>query len=270
MTAATPSISPHNEPAAAMWNLGGRFYDDISFALSDALAHTAQRLRPHPGEQVLDVATGTGWTARNAARMGAHVTAIDIAPDLVAAAESLSAHMRPPIDFRVADAERLPFEDASFDRVISTFGVMFAADQERAAAELARVCRPGGRLAVSVWVPDGSVAEFFAIIGRYSDAPPPDPSPLAWGAPERIQNLLGDAFELTLESGINHAYHEDNEDVWHWYSRGFGPIRQLIEGLDADRLEAFRRDFDDYNAPYFTEAGIHLQREYRVILGRRR
>lgn len=166
------SILPHHEGAARMWGRGGRAYDDVSFAISDALAHAAQRLHAGPGEEILDVATGTGWSARNVARSGARVTAVDISPELLAAAAELSSHVRPAIAFQQADAERLPFPDRRFDGIISTFGVMFAANQKQAAAELARVCRPGGRVSIATWAPDGSVAEFFSVVGRHSDAPP--------------------------------------------------------------------------------------------------
>ena len=185
------TILPHHEAAASMWGQGGRAYDDISFAVSDALAHAAQRLNAGAGQRILDVATGTGWSARNAARRGAQVTAVDIAPELLAAAAELSAYVRPTIAFRQADAERLPFDDASFDGVISTFGVMFAANQDRAAAELGRVCRRGGRLAVAAWAPGGAVAEFFGVIARHAGAPPPAASPLAWGDPAHAERLLG-------------------------------------------------------------------------------
>src|SRR5215813_2683610 len=122
-------------PAAAMWGRGGKDYDEVSFAISDALAHAAQRLNACAGERILDVATGTGWSARNVARRGARVTGVDISPELLAAAADLSGHIRPPIEFRVADAERLPFDVGAFDGVVSTFGVMFAIDQAAAAAE---------------------------------------------------------------------------------------------------------------------------------------
>ena len=92
--------------------------------ISDALAHAAQRLNARAGERILDVATGTGWSARNVARRGAVVSGVDISPELLAAAGDLSQHIRPPIEFRLADAERLPFDDGAFDGVISTFGVL--------------------------------------------------------------------------------------------------------------------------------------------------
>lgn len=265
-----PSVLPHHEQAAFTWGLGGRDYDTISFGVSDAIAHAAQRLSPRAGESILDVATGTGWAARNVARAGASVTAVDIASELLSAAEALSAHARPPIAFRQADAEALPFPDASFDAVISTFGVMFAANHDQAARELARVCRPGGRLVLLVWDPQGSVADFLGIIGQYSPAPPPEPSPLAWGDPAHVRDLLGQAFSLTFEPGVNDHYLADEESAWRWYAQGFGPMKRVIDSLPAERLADFKRAIDAYHGEFRTEAGLHIQREYRVILGQRR
>jgi|SRR5262245_2771257 len=130
--------------------------------------------RTMPPQRILDFATGTGWSARNVARSGATVTGVDISPELLAAAADISAHIRPSIEFRLADAEQLAFDDCVFDGVISTFGVMFAINQAAAAAELGRVCRSG------TWAPHGAVAEFFEVIARRSDAPSPPSSPLAW------------------------------------------------------------------------------------------
>ena len=149
------AILAHHQTAAIMWGRGGKHYDDVSFAVSDALAHAAQRLNACAGERILDVATGTGWSARNVARSGAKVTGVDISEELLAAARELTGHVRPAIYFRHGDAECLPFDDGVFDGVISTFGVMFAFDQEQAAAELARVCRSGGRLALATWASAG-------------------------------------------------------------------------------------------------------------------
>lgn len=269
-TSAEERILPHHRAAAEMWGQGGRAYDDVSYAISDALAHAAQRLNAQAGERILDVATGTGWTARNAARGGASVTAVDIAPALLDAARELSAHVRPPIAFELAAAERLPFPDGRFDGVISTFGVMFAFDQRQAAAELARVCRPGGRLALATWAPGGAVEKFFAVIARHSDGPPPPASPMAWGDPGHVQELLGRDFELKFEPGVSDAYHDDVEHIWRWYAGGFGPVRRLAESLDARRLAAFKADVDAYHRHYLQEAGLHVGREYLVTIGRRR
>jgi SAM-dependent methyltransferase len=264
------AVLPYHQVAATTWGRGGRYYDDVSFAISDALAHAAQRLNARAGERILDVATGTGWSARNIARVGAVVTGVDISEDLLAAARELSAHVRPEIEFRLADAERLPFCDGAFDGVISTFGVMFAFDQAQAAAELGRVCRPGGRLALTTWEPAGAVAEFFRILAQYSGVPPPPSSPLAWGDPAHLEKLLGKDFDLTFEHGVSNAFHGSEQDIWDWYTRGFGPLRQLAESLPADRVERLQRDVDAYHRHYTVPAGLHVKREYLLTLGRRR
>ena len=238
-----------------MWGRGGKDYDEVSFAISDALAHAAQRLNARAGERILDVATGTGWSARNVARRGAVVTGVDISPELLAAAGDRSQHIRPPIEFRLADAERLPFDDGAFDGVISTFGVMFAINQEAAAAELGRVCRSGGRLIVATWVPEGALAEFFGVIAQHSDATPPPSSPLAWGDPAHVEKLLGEDFDLRFEPGISDAYHGSAEEIWDWYTRGFGPLRQLAESLPPDRVERLKHDVDAYHRHYAVPAG---------------
>ena len=270
MKAENHAVLPHHQAVATMWGRGGRHYDDVSFAISDALAHAAQRLNARANERILDVATGTGWSARNVARAGAAVTAVDISEDLLAAARELSAHIRPAIEFRQADAERLPFDDGAFDGVISTFGVMFAFDQRQAAAELGRVCRPRGRLALTTWAPAGAVAQFFTIIAQHSDTPPPPSSPLAWGDPAQVEKLLGKAFDLKFEHGVSNAYHDGEQDIWDWYTRGFGPLRQLAESLPADRLERLKRDVDEYHRHYAVPAGLHVKREYLLTIGRRR
>jgi SAM-dependent methyltransferase len=264
------AVLAHHQAAATMWGRGGRHYDDVSFAISDALTHAAQRLNAGAGERVLDVATGTGWSARNVARTGATVTGVDISEELLAAACELSAHVRPAINFQQADAERLPFADGAFDGIISTFGVMFALDQAQAALELARVCRSGGRLALTTWAPAGAVAQFFGVIAQHSDAPPPPASPLAWGDPAQVEKLLGNTFDLRFEPGVSNAYHGSEQDIWDWYTRGFGPLRQLTESLPADRLERLKRDVDAYHRHYAVPAGLHVKREYLLVIGRRR
>lgn len=268
MTAVTGTILDHHQGAAKMWGAGGRAYDNVSFAISDALAHAAQRLNAQPGQTILDIATGTGWSARNVARTGAQVTAVDIAPELLAAAMEISANL--PIKFQLGDAECLPFADRTFDGVISTFGVMFAADQAQAAREIARVCRPGGRLALATWAPDGAVAEFFDVLAKYSDAPPPPSSPMAWGDPEHVTALLGRDFTLSFEHGVSHAYHDDEDDIWNWYARGFGPIRMLIDRLDPKQSTALKRDVDGYHSHYKTGVGLKVAREYLLVSGTRR
>lgn len=263
-------VLPHHQVAATLWSRGGAQYDNVSYAISDALAHAAQRLAARPGERILDVATGTGWTARNVARTGARVTGIDIADGLLDAARALSAHVQPSIDFMRGDAEALPYEDGAFDGVISTFGVMFAANQDQAAKELARVCRPGGRLVIAAWVPGGAVEAFFGVIAKHSDAPPPPASPMNWGDRVHAAKLLGDAFELDFETGTNIAYHESADAIWDWYADGFGPIRHVMDSLDAAGRAALKADVDAYHAHYAGPMGLKVTRDYLVIRGTRR
>lgn len=267
----TPTETTLEEPAARMWGLPGAEYDTISFAIGDALAHGAQRLAPAPGAEVLDVATGTGWTARNLARCGARVTACDFAPRLLDAARRLSVGVEPPIRFDLADAAALPYADGAFDGVISTFGVMFAADQRAAAAELARVCRRGGRLVLVAWVPGGAVAKFFALLGRHDATPPPDTNPLDWGDPQKVTALLSTDFELEFEPGTSIARHESEAAIWDWYARGFGPVRHVTGQLGPDGQAALRCEVDAYHAAYRDASGrLSVRRDYLVAIGRRR
>lgn len=270
MPAHAQPIKAHHQEAATVWGRGGRHYDDVSFAISDALAHAALRLDARAGDLVLDVATGTGWSARNAARSGAEVTAVDISEDLLAAARALSQHIDPAIAFHCGDAEQLAFADGAFDGVISTFGVMFATDHAEAAAELARVCRSGGRLVLTTWAAEGTVAEFFALIGKHSGAPPPPASPLLWGDQAHVEKLLGKAFSLSFEHGVSHAYHGSVEAIWQWYTRGFGPLRQLAEDLAPEALARLKQDIDGYHRHYAVAAGLTVTRQYLLTLGRRR
>src|SRR5512147_2374154 len=139
----------------------------------------------HAGDRVLDVATGTGNAALAAARCGAVVTGVDYVPALLdrgrirATAEGLE------VDYQEGDAEALSFADDSFDAVLSVFGVMFAPDQEKAAAELLRVCRPGGTIALACWTPDGFIGEMFRAMARHVPPPSGLRSPMEWGSEER-------------------------------------------------------------------------------------
>src|SRR5690554_3198379 len=250
-----------------MWSAGGDHYDAISFGIADALRHAAQRLSAKQGDEVLDVATGTGWTARLVARSGARVTGVDIAPGLIAAARQRSAHVLPRIEYRLADAESLPFETGRFDRVISTFGVMFAGDHGRAARELARVCRSGGRLCLATWTPDGAVARFFALLASYRPEPPPAASPLLWGDSDYIEGLLGRNFDLRFEHGVSNAYYDGADEAWDTFVCGFGPLRVLYERLDDTGRRRLKGDVDAYHEEYRTPVGLHIRREYLITVG---
>lgn len=261
-------IEPHNERPAAVWSAGGMRYDQISRGIADSIEHCVLRLAPQRGERVLDVATGTGWTSRVVARRGANLTGVDIAADLLDAARALAADEGLPIDYHVGDAERLPFDDGEFDAVVSTCGVMFASRPEAAARELARICRRGGRLAITTWEADGNVARMFEVMRRYMARPPkPLPSPFEWGRPSRVQELLGGDFDLRFESGVSYYREPSGEAAWQTFSTGYGPTRMLAASLEPEAREAFRRDFIAYHEGFRTELGICVPREYWLTVG---
>jgi SAM-dependent methyltransferase len=150
-----------------------------------------------PGMEVLDVACGTGNAAILAAKQGARVTGLDLSPGLIAIARERSTEAGVDVEWLEGDAQSLPFEDDSFDRVISAIGHMFAPDHKRTADELSRVCRPGGRIAVACWTPEGSIGSMFERLGGISPAPPEGfQSPLLWGTEEHVREMLGDAAEF--------------------------------------------------------------------------
>jgi SAM-dependent methyltransferase len=262
-----PAIQPHNERAASVWSSGGRDYEEIIRGVYDGIDTTVARLNPHPGERILDVATGTGITARACARRGAEVTGIDIAAGLLDAARGLSGGLA--IDYRLGDAEALPVADASFDAVVSTFGVMFVSRPEAAAAELARVCKPGGRLALATWTHDGAIAEMFGVMRPYMAAPPAV-SPFDWGRRERLEALLGEAFDLTIATETSHYVETGGEAAWNTFVTGYGPTRMLAASLDDDRRAALKRDFVAFHERFREGHGIHVPRTYVVTTGVRR
>ena len=261
-------ILAHNQRAAATWGSAGRDYDRISEAVADALAHLVNRIDPLPGERFLDVATGTGWTARLLAARGATVTGVDIGAGVIEAAKALA----PDIDFRVGDAEALPFDDANFDAVTSSFGVMFVARPELAARELARVCKKGGRLGLATWAPDGTITGLFQTMRPYMPPQPSDspPSPFEWGRPERIRELLGDTFELQFETGTTTLRMPDGASVWELFVNGYGPTKALAASCDADRRDQLRADFIALHERYLGDLGIAMPRDYLVTIGYRK
>jgi len=261
-------ILPHNEKAGATWGSGGRDYDKISETISDAIEHTVFRASPGSGEQFLDVATGTGWTARRVAARGATVTGVDIGEAVITAAKALS----PDIDFRVGDAEALEFGDAAFDGVVSTFGVMFVAKPEDAARELGRVCKKGGRLALTTWLSGDTLEGLFKVMRPYMPPPPanPPPSPFEWGKTERIQQLLGNTFDLNFESGTSTLRLPSGQAVWDLFIAGYGPTKTLAANLDPQRRQQFERDFIAFHEQYATPLGIAMPRQYIVTVGIRK
>lgn len=217
------------------------------------------------------MATGTGRTARLVAEQCADVVGIDIAQGLLDAAAQMSAHLAPRLRFQLADAEALPFDDAAFDGVISTYGVMFAGNPQRAAAELARVTRPGGRMVLMTWYddPEDYIPAFFRMVGRYAPGDLPPSNPLDWGNPDWIAQTFAGAFDLTTERVTTTLYAPDADTLWAKYRKGFGPMDLAISALDDKTRAAFQDDFRALHGPYDTGAGLRVVRKALMVRGTR-
>lgn len=189
------------------------------------------------GSRVLDVATGSGNTALGAARRRCEVTGLDYVAALLERARERAVAERLEIRFEEGDAESLPYPDGAFDAVLSTFGVMFAPDQERAASELLRVCRPGGRIALANWTPEGFVGQWFQITARYAPLPPGVKPPLRWGTEAGLRELLGR--NMAIEKRMYVLRYRSGQHWLDYFRSNFGPTRQTFERLD----EAGQRDF---------------------------
>ena len=260
------SVQQHNITMGAKWSAAGGAYDEISRQIADSLQHAVDRLAPKPNEKVLDLATGTGWTARLVAATGAKTTGVDIAEEKVKAARELSDKS---IDFRVGDAEALTFGDDAFDAVISTCGIQFVTKPEDAAAELARVIRPGGRFVATLWTPESTVADMFKIFKKYMSAPADPskapPSPFLWGKRECVCELLGNAFEFGIETAVTYYKTTDPADAWRAFSNSYGPSKSLVATLDEERRDSLKADFMAMHEEYLTEIGVLCPREYILV-----
>jgi len=196
-------------------------------------------------ERVLDVAAGNGNATLAAARRGCKVTSTDyVAPLLERGAERTRAE-RLEVSFQVADAEALPFDDASFDAVLSTFGVMFAPDQPKAASELARVCRPGGRIGLANWTPEGFIGQLFKTLGRH--LPPPDVQPPSrWGVESHLRSLFGEnaAGIAITPRHFNFRYRSAAHFI-EVFRTWYGPVHKAFAALPADKATALESDMTD-------------------------
>ncbi len=223
--------------ARTMWALG-----DFSRAGAEQVIvgeRLAVAVDIHPGERVLDVAAGSGNAALAAARRGAQVTATDFVPQLLEAAARRAQVEGLPLDTREADAQALPFADGEFDVVLSTFGVMFAPDQQRAADELQRVCRPGGRIGLTAWTPGSVMAGAQAIAGRFAPFPPVPGlrSPIEWGTEARVCELLGGCRDVTTRLRTTDMCGASPADRVAFNRRYVGPTKAIFDRLQPAEQE---------------------------------
>ncbi|CAN5904734.1 class I SAM-dependent methyltransferase [soil metagenome] len=199
-----------------------------------------------PGERVLDVATGSGNAALAAARRYCKVTGADYVPALLEKGRERAAVEGLTVDFRVGDAEDLPFADSSFDVVISCVGAMFAPDQERVAAELIRVCRPGGRVCMANWVPGSYAGELGSLFGRYSPKVPGLLPPTLWGNEERLQELFGKSTEHINIISRTFVFRYPSVDYYLRILRDhLGPTRETFRALGREDQDELSREVEE-------------------------
>jgi ubiquinone/menaquinone biosynthesis C-methylase UbiE len=252
----------------AMWSSGD--YPDIAQHIESAAERLVSLADVEAGQEVLDVATGSGNVALLCAQRGANVTGLDLTPELFDAARRRAADAGVDVEWIEGDAEDLPFADDSFDRVLSTFGTMFAPRHERAAAELVRVCRPGGTVAVAAWTPEGGNGQMFKTVASHMPAPPPDVRPpTMWGDEAYVRELFG---PLGVDLRLEHdkvTFEAGSPDEWLEYNeRVLGPMvlaRAALEpqgkwqALHEDLLALYRRN-------NLSADGFRVEGEYLVTI----
>jgi len=227
-----------------------------------------------PGHEVLDVATGTGNVALKAAAAGAQVVGLDLTPELLATARSRAGQHDVAVEWLEGDAEDLPFDDGRFDRVLSAFGVQFAPRHRLVAEELVRVCRPGGRIGLVNWTPEGQVGELFRILGRYLPPAPAfaSPPPL-WGDEQHVRDLFaGTGVELAFSRGHNPWRFASAEDYVRFMERTYGPLVKARERLTAEgRWAACREEILAlaHRRNQATDGSLLMPAEYLVVVGRK-
>ena len=240
MSGAPGDFSELKQRLRSTWMAGD--FGRIARLNAGAGVEFVQRLDLKPRATVLDVACGTGNTSLPAAKAGAKVTGVDIAPNLLEQARQRAQSEGLQIEFIEGDAEQLPQGDASFDVVISMFGAMFAPRPASVASELLRVCRPGGFVAMGNWTPNGFVGNMFELTGKYSPPPPGVPSPLLWGDEKTVEERLAAARVTTRKQELLFEFPSRPAEAVEHFKQYFGPTKTTFARLDAPAQEALTRD----------------------------
>lgn len=254
---------------AAMWGAGP--FERIAHTLHDMHELMVDSVEGKPDDLWLDIGCGTGELAFLATRTGATIHGSDISTVMIDTAKRQAAERGHDLAFEVADCEALPYADGTYDVVTSSVGVIFAPDHQKVASELARVLRPGGRLALTAWTTDGAVGDFFKLIGRYS--PPPVEgagTSLQWGDEDYCRARLGAAFDVSFTHHDVPWVGESPEDLWDEFSEAFGPIVVLLRSLDDERAAEFREEMLASFAAFETDGAIVMPRPFLLVRGTKR
>ena len=245
MTESTIELEAIKAKQKVTWSAGD--YGVVAKTLEASALEFLARVPIESGVRVLDVACGTGQLAFPAAAAGARVTGIDITPSLIEQARARAASAGVDIQFDEGDAEALPYEDGSFDLVISLIGAMFAPRPEVVASELMRVCRPGGRIVMGNWTPEGFIGSFFRTIGKHLPPPSGIPSPLEWGSEDIVRERLKDGVSDLQLTKRDYAFRYPFPpcDVVEYYRTYFGPTNRAFAALDESGQAALQQDLEE-------------------------
>jgi ubiquinone/menaquinone biosynthesis C-methylase UbiE len=237
----TPDLAALKTRQQAAWSSGD--YAIVGTTLQIVGEDLCEALDIRSGQRVLDVASGNGNVALAAARRWCDVMATDYVPALLQNGRERAAAEHLDIEFREADAEALPFEDRSFDVVVSTFGVMFTADQERSAQELVRVCKRGGKIGLANWTPEGFVGQLFKTIGKHMPPAPGTKSPALWGTRARIAEMFEPHGTSIKSVQRNFVFRYRSPEHWLDIFRSYyGPVLKTFAALDPAKQQALQQD----------------------------
>ncbi len=236
----SPDLSALKIRQQAAWSSGN--YAVVGTTLQIVGEQLCETLDLRPGSRVLDVAAGNGMVTLAAARRWCDVTSTDYVPALLEQGRARAAAEGLPVDFMEADAEQLPFENGSFDVIVSTFGVMFTPNQPQAASELLRVCRSGGRIGLANWTPDGFIGQVFKTLGKYLPPPSGAKSPALWGTRTRLDELFGNQATIKAEPRMFNFRYRSPDHFLDVFKTFYGPVLKAFAALDAPTRENLRND----------------------------
>lgn len=255
----------------AAWSAGD--YAVIGTTLQIVGENLCEALDLRAGERVLDVAAGNGNVTLAAARRWCDVVSTDYVAALLARGQARASAEGLDIRFEEADAENLPYADAAFDVVLSTFGVMFTPNQERAASELARVCKPGGKIGLANWTPSGFIGQLFKVIGRYIPPPAGVKPPSLWGTEERLRELFGERIAKLDAVRRNFVFRYRTPQHWlETFRTYYGPMNKAFGAVNAAQQESLAADLiqlvQQFNRA--TDGAMLVPSEYLEVVIRRR
>lgn len=271
MSGAISELTALKTKLRATW-IAGDFGQIARFYASQA-EDFIRRLDLKPGMNVLDVACGTGNLAIPAAKTGATVTGVDIAPNLVEQARENAKAAGVNARFDEGDAEALPYEDASFDAVVTMFGAMFAPRPELVASELKRVCRPGGTIAMANWTPSGFIGQMFKTTSSHVPPPPGMTSPVLWGVEETVRERLGEGISKldTKLQKITWVFPFSPAEIVEHFRLYYGPTQKAFGALDEEKQAALRKDLEQLWATHnqATDGTTRVEAEYLEVIAQR-